>query len=123
MAYQQVNRMADAIKEFEKAEKLSPDSPAPIAALACAYAATGRATEARKDLARLEDMKQRPRYVPALYFLSIHLAFNDMKKVIDYGKQAIDERTDYLIYLGVEPRADSFRNSPELRELQTLIKR
>jgi len=112
MAYQQKGMYAEAIEEFQRAAALSDNSPSPVAALACAYGTGGKPVEARQQLARLEQMS-RHRYVPAFYFATIHLALGNTGKMFEWGWKAIGERSDYLMYLRVEPRVGKLAGNPE----------
>jgi tetratricopeptide (TPR) repeat protein len=112
MAYQQKGQFDQAIEEYKRAAAFSSNSPASVAALASAYAAAGKPTEARQELARLEDMS-RTRYVPAFYLASVHYAMGDLAKTFEWGWKAIGERCDYLIYLRVEPRVGRLAGNPE----------
>jgi tetratricopeptide (TPR) repeat protein len=109
MAYQQKGMYAEAIDQFKMAVSLSGNGPAAVAGLASAYGAAGRAGEARQELARLEAMS-RQRYVPALYMASVHEALGDKAASFRWGWKALGERSDYFVYLKVEPRAGKLRD-------------
>jgi Tfp pilus assembly protein PilF len=111
MAYQQTGRFDQAIEEYKRAAAFSNNSPASVAALAGAYAASHKPAEARNELAHLEEMA-RSRYVPAFYFATVHYAMGDLAKTFEWGWKAIGERCDYLMYLGVEPRAGRLAGNP-----------
>ena len=120
MAYQQKGLLDRAIEEYRQAAAFSDNSPAPVAALAGAYAAAGRTVDARRELARLEQMT-RTRYVPAFYFATVHYAMGDLPKTFEWGWKAVGERCDYLMYLRVEPRAGKLAGNPEfLRAMAAL---
>ena len=120
MAYQQNQMYPEAIEEFKRAVSLSANSPTTVAGLASAYAAAAKPDEARQELARLNEMA-RHRYVPAFYFASIHLALGDNAQAFGWGWKALGERTDYLMYLRVEPRIGRLAGNPEfIRLLSTL---
>jgi TolB-like protein/Tfp pilus assembly protein PilF len=112
MAYQQKGMYAESIEEFQRAASLSGNGPASVAALASAYGAWGKPAEARRELARLEEMSRR-RYVPAFYFATIHFALGDISKTFEWGWRAVGERSDYLMYLRVEPRVGKLAGNAE----------
>lgn len=122
MAYQQNQMYPEAIEEFKRAVSLSANSPTTVAGLASAYAAAGKPDEARRELERLEEMS-RQRYVPALYFASIHLALGDTAKTFVWSWKALGERTDYLMYLRVEPRIGKLAGNPEFIRLLSALHR
>ena len=103
MAYQQKGLYPQAIAEFQRAKALSGNSPTTVAALATAYGAAGQATEARRELASLEEMS-RTRYVPALYFAGVHHSLGETATALQFAWSATKERSDYLVYLRLEPQ-------------------
>ncbi len=112
MAYQQKGMYAEAIEEFKRAAAFSGNNPASVAGLASVYASAGKHSEAMRELAGLEEMS-RTRYVPAFYFATIHYAMGDLSKTFAWGWKALGERSDYLMYLRVEPRAGKLSGNPE----------
>jgi TolB-like protein/DNA-binding winged helix-turn-helix (wHTH) protein/Tfp pilus assembly protein PilF len=112
MAYQQKNMMPEAIAEFKTAVELSRESPGAVAGLASAYAAAGQTVPAHKELARLNEIAKR-HYVPAFYIASVYWALGEEAKTIEWGWKALGERTDYLIYLRMEPRAGKLAGTPK----------
>ncbi len=112
MAYQQKGMMPEAIAEFRTAVKLSGESPGAVAGLASAYAAAGQTDLARQELVQLNEISKR-HYVPAFYIASVYLALGEDAKAFESGWNALEERTDYLMYLRMEPRAGRLAGSPE----------
>lgn len=112
MAYQQKGMYSEAIQEFKRAVSLSGNGPAAVAGLASAYAAAGRAGDARQELSRLEEISHH-KYVPALLFASIYQSLGDTGKMFDWGWKAVGERTDYLMYLRLEPQASKLISNPQ----------
>lgn len=112
MAYQQKGMLPEAIAEFQTAVDLSHENPGTVAGLASAYAAAGQTDLARQELARLNEIAKR-HYVPAFYIASVYLAMGEEGKTFEWGWKALDERTDYLIYLRMEPRAGRLAGNPE----------
>jgi tetratricopeptide (TPR) repeat protein len=120
MAYQQKGLLDKAIEEYQRAAAFSNNSPSSVAALASVYAAAGKPGEAHRELALLEEMSH-TRYVPAFYFATVHYAMGDQAKTFEWGWKAIGERSDYLLYLRVEPRAGKLAGNPEfLRAMAAL---
>ncbi len=103
MAYQQKGLFPQAIAEFQRANDLSGNSPTSLAALASAYGAAGQVADARRELAKLEDMSK-TRYVPALYFAMVHNSLGETATALKFGWAAAAERSDYLVYLHLEPQ-------------------
>lgn len=116
MAYEQEGMMPEAVAEFKSAVALSGESPGSVAGLASAYAAAGQPDLAHRELARLQEISKH-HYVPAFYIASVYLALREDGKTFEWGWKALDERTDYLIYLRMEPRAGRLAGSPEFLKL------
>ena len=116
MAYQEKGMMQEALAEFKRAVSLSDSSPGTVASLASGFAAAGQAALAHQELARLEELSKR-RYVPAFYIASIHLALGDNAKTFQWAWKALDERSDYFLYLRMEPRAGKLAGNPEFIRL------
>ena len=70
----------------------------------------GDLSAARKALEELK-AQSKQRYVPALYFAAIHTGFGDSKVGISWLGTAYREHYDYLVYLDVDPMADSLLES------------
>jgi DNA-binding winged helix-turn-helix (wHTH) protein/TolB-like protein/Flp pilus assembly protein TadD len=120
MAYQQKGMMDKAIAEFQSADVLSGGSPGTVAGLATAYAAAGQRGFALDQLARLEELSKR-HYVPAFYMATIYFALDDLVKTFQFGKTALHERSDYLMYLRVEPRASKLLGNQEFTSILALL--
>ncbi len=116
MAYQQKGMMTEALSEFKKAVSLSDSSPYSVAGLATAYAAAGQSAAAQQELAQLQEISKR-HYVPALYVASIYHAMGDNPKTFKWAWQALDEKSDYFLYLRVEPQANKLMGNPEFIRL------
>jgi DNA-binding winged helix-turn-helix (wHTH) protein/TolB-like protein len=118
MAYQQQKGMlSEAIAQFQTAVALSPNSPGPVAGLASAYAAAGEPGLAHDQLARLDEISKSPHYVPAFYRASVYLALGDYTQTFQWGRKALKERSDYFMYLRMEPRAGKLVGNSEFTEI------
>ncbi len=116
MAYQQKGMMPEAIAEFEEAVSLSDGSPGTVAGLASAYAAARDTARARQELARLLKMSK-DRYVPAFYTASVYAALGEDVNTLKWGSQALHEKSDYFLYLRMEPRAGWVMGNPKFLEV------
>ena len=115
-AYLEKGMYPEAVAEFERARTLSGGYPAMIAGLGYAQARAGHAAEARRVLAELQQIAQH-RYVPALYFAGVYVGLRDNREALAWLNKAYQERSDYLVYLKVEPMADSLRDDPQFQQL------
>ncbi|HXE75512.1 MAG TPA: winged helix-turn-helix domain-containing protein [Candidatus Xenobia bacterium] len=116
LAYSQVNRPEEAIVEFERALETSGHSPLALAALAYARARAGHKAEAGELLNRLR-AQARTRHVPAVYFAGVYTGLGDKDQAFGWLEKAYEERSDYLVYLQIEPTFDPLHDDPRFRDL------
>ena len=110
----------EAIALYRKAILLDPESPGTLSGLATALAESGQNAEARKVLAQMDELSRR-HFVPALDFANIYLGLSESTKTLEWVWKAIQERSDYLMYLRAEPRSGKMLANPEfLRALARL---
>ena len=115
-AYQQKGMHAQAQAAFQKILSAVPDNPAVLALLGHDYAASGRRADALQVITQLKDISTR-RYIPALYFAMIYTGLGDRDHAFHWMDAAVQERTEYLIYLATEPVADPLRGDPRFSEI------
>ena len=115
-AYRQKKMFPEALDSFSQGRKLSSDQPVMIALYGHALAISGDAVGAHKALADLQHLAE-SRYVSALYFAAIYTGLGETSTALDWLDRAYKERSDRLVYLGVDPIADPLRSDPRFREL------
>jgi serine/threonine-protein kinase len=116
MAYEETGQYAEGVAEAERALALDPGSLLYLASVGYAYARAGRAREARATLARLTDAS-RTRHVSAYHVAVIHVALGDTAAALDGLERALAERSPWIGYLNVDPRAAPLRSHPRFRSL------
>ena len=97
----------EAIKELEKAVKLSSATPLAMTMLATAYYRSGKKTEANKLLHNLYD-RSKKEYIRSTSFSVIHLARGEVEEALQYLEKALEERDGYLPIFNILP--PSFTN-------------
>jgi len=115
-AYQQKGMHAQAQAAFQKVLSAVPDNPAVLALLGHDYAVSGRRADALGVVHQLKDISAH-HYVPALYFALLYTGLSDRDNAFHWMNAAVEERTEYLIYLGTEPVADPLRQDARFPEL------
>lgn len=120
LAYQNKRCYDQALAAFEKAHSQSGGEAAAVMLLGHLYALIGRHVEARQQLARLEEMSSQ-QYVPPLYMAFVHAGEGDADQAFAWFERAYDERSNYLIYLAVEPSLDSLRPDPRYADLMRRV--
>jgi tetratricopeptide (TPR) repeat protein len=116
LAYEQKGELAPAIDRLRQASDRSPDSTYASAALAHAYALAGDSGQARRMLKELED-KGRSRFIPAYDLAIVNLGLGAVEETLDLLDRSFDERSSWLIHLGVDPRLDPLRDELRFRAL------
>ena len=107
----------EAIAEFQRAISLSGGTMGAVAALGHAYAKSGRTAEAGKQIGLLEGILKQGRYVPALYLAYIYAGLGENDRAFDWAGKACEERSDYMIYINVDPILDGIRSDPRFGDV------
>ena len=119
LAYEQKRMLADAVSTMEQVRKLAgvqTDLPMVHALLAHAYALAGRKADAQSELNVLTAIGQK-RYVPPSYLAIVYLALDDKNKAFQYLNKSYQDRSEQMLYLGVEPIVDPLRGDPRFDAL------
>jgi TolB-like protein/Flp pilus assembly protein TadD len=119
-AYREKKMYPEAIATFERARKLTADSPFMVMAYGHAQALAGNTVEARKALKMLSQMQQ-SRSVPDIYLAAIHVGLGEKDQAFQLLDNAYKARVDRLVYLKVEPMADPLRSDPRFAQLLAKI--
>ncbi len=114
-AYVGKGMLPQALAEFQKASALFPDNPTLMMALGGTYALLGDKAHAQSYLTALENLSEH-RYVPAVYMMGVASAMDDRDEAFRWLDQAVEDRCDYVIYLGHEPGIDKLRADPRFRD-------
>lgn len=107
----------EAIAELQKMREGCGGIDFCTMALGHAYAVAGNRAEAMKSLADLKSRAATGKYVPSIYFTAIYTGLGDTSQAMQWLQKAYDERTEYLIFLNVEPMADPLRSDPKFKDL------
>jgi len=113
----QQGHFGDGIAELQKMHDRCGGLAFCTMALGYAYARAGNRAEAARSLANLKSRAAKGEYVPAIYFTAIYTGLGDTKQAMDWLQKAYDERTEYLIFLNVEPMADPLRSNSRFKDL------
>ena len=117
VGYQGTGQTAQAIVAYQKAVELSQGDSDTVAALAHAYAATGRKAEAQKILR--EWLRQsESTYVSPYMIATVYAGLGGKDKAFEYLEKAYQERCPDLTYfLRADLRVDSLRSDPRFQNL------
>lgn len=114
LAYEQKGMLPQAVSTMEEARNQAgekTDLPMVHALLAHAYALAGRKADAQNELNVLTAIGSK-RYVPPSYVAIVYLALGDKDKAFEYLNKSYQDRSEQLLYLGVEPIVDPLRSDP-----------
>lgn len=115
-AYEQKGMHAEAQAAFQKILAVVPDDPAVLSLLGHERAVSGHRDEALQVAGKLKNLSTH-RYVPAIYLALIYTGLGDKDEAFHWMDLAVDERTEYLVYLGAEPLADPLRSDARFASL------
>jgi TolB-like protein/Tfp pilus assembly protein PilF len=116
-AFEQKRAYAQALPDFENARRLLANNVMVLADLGHSYAVSGNARDARRIIEELAALA-RQRYVPSMGSALIYSGLGDRDRAFQWLDNAFRERSEWLIYLNVDPRFDPLRADPRFRELQ-----
>jgi len=117
LGYEGSGRLAEAVAEFQKAVELSPLEQDSAAALAHAYATTGRRAKAREIVDELQ-RRSRTSYVSSYMIATIYAGLGDKDKAFEFLEKAYQERSSDLPYfLRSDLRVDSLRSDQRFKDL------
>ena len=118
--YEQTGKLTEAVTELEQAAELlsgsgaahpKPELPVLDALLGHAYAIAGRKSDAMNELSKLQAAVKR-RYIPSAYFAVVWVGLGDKDQALTWLNRAYDERSEHVLYLGIEPIVDPLRSDP-----------
>jgi tetratricopeptide (TPR) repeat protein len=119
-AYVQTAQWPPAIEQFEKALSLTERSTLALAGLGYGYAASGQTAAAHDVLRQLREKLDR-QHVSAYHVAPIALALGDTNQAYEWLERAYRDRSDWLVYLDVDPWLDALRTEPRFRDLRQRV--
>jgi len=120
LAYEAKGMYAEAIAEFQRGVKLS-GSPLMLALLGHAYAASGKAAEAKQVLNDLQQL-QGTRYVSPYTVAAIHAGLGDQDQAFKWLETAVEGRDIWLMNLKVDPVFAKLRSNRKFTDLLARIR-
>jgi tetratricopeptide (TPR) repeat protein len=109
-------RYADARAALESIGSLHTWTPA-MAALGYLEARAGRPDAARRILAEFDGLTRAGRYASTYAMAVVYAGLNDRERVIALLREAVRERSHWLVWLARDPRWDAVRADPRFVEL------
>lgn len=115
-AYASENRLAEAIVELQKATTASQDNVWIMADLGYVYAAAGKRKDAYKVLEDMTKMSER-KYVSAYLVAIVYAGLGEKELTFRWLTKALEQRSDLLTTLKVDPSFASLRPDPQFQAL------
>ncbi len=124
LAYAQKEMYKEALEQYDKALELSKQSPLMRVERASVLALSGNADnegKARSELKELQEIAKQ-RYISAYHIATIYVALKDRDNAFEWLDKAFDERADWMVFLGVDPRFKSLRADSRFTDLLRRMK-
>jgi Flp pilus assembly protein TadD len=120
-SYYGKRNFGDAIASFERACQLAPGNVTALSRLGFAYGEAGRTDDAERVLS--ETLKlEGVRHVPAHDLAFIYLGLKREKEALAAVELAVQQRSDYVVYINVDPCFDRLREQRRFTELVRSIR-
>ena len=115
MALAQQHRYAEALDAFHRALEVER-APILTAMVAHTHALSGDRTAAQSLLASLE-LERQNRYISPYDIAVIHAALGDPEAALKDLQAAREDRSAWMVFVGVDPRLDALRDLPAFAAL------
>ena len=120
LTYEQTNHHEEALAELRKALSLVKQNADIQAELGHALAVANRRAEAQQVLTDLITLSK-THFVSSYDVATIYAGLGDKDKALEWLEKALDERSDLLVYLQVDPRFDSLHADPRFIKLAQTV--
>ena len=119
-SYEEKKMYGEAAAELGKAKELLNGNAILAGDLGHLYAVSGRKDEARKIIEELQQISQQQHDWPYCIAL-IYAGLGEKDRALEWLQKAYEDRSDWLIYLRVDPRLDGLRSDARFERLANLI--
>lgn len=116
LSYVQKRRFSEALAHVENLPRIDP-SPGVWALEAYAYGRSGQPAQARRALAKFEQLNRHGQLNPTTFLALAYAGIGDKEKFFACLHQAFVERSNSLTALKVDPMYDPFRGDPRFQAL------
>ncbi len=119
LSYAENGRYAEGVTEAQSAARLD-DAPLMLAFLAQAYALSGNKSEAMKVLQDVGQLTNK-RYVCSYEVGIVYVLLREKDQAFRWFDKAVEDRSDCMVILAVDPRLDSVRSDSRLQDLSRRV--
>jgi tetratricopeptide (TPR) repeat protein len=113
---EQKGQLEEATADFRKAVSLSEDIPFALASLGHVLGRSGKRDEAAAALEELLRLSAR-RYVSPHSIATVYIGLGQSTEALEWLNRAADERSNWIIFLNVDPVFDPLRDDPRFRNI------
>jgi serine/threonine-protein kinase len=106
----------ESIRALERADSVSHNNPAVLAALGYCYARTGNVNRAQDILRRLKELSNRS-YVPPYHVAAVYAGLGDKQNALDWLDRAYQDRSTWMNGIRGDPLFDSLRAEPRFIQI------
>jgi tetratricopeptide (TPR) repeat protein len=114
--YAAIGQFDKAIPAAEKAVALSGRGAGALGVLGMIYGLAGQKDQADQILHELVE-RETSRYTASAAFVHVYLGLGDTEQTFLWLEKAYQERSNFMIYLGVYPLLDPIRSDPRYADL------
>lgn len=118
--YEFIGEFDKAIAEYQAAITLGGNLTMRLAYIGHAYAAAGKQREARRVLARLQELSHQT-YVPPYPVALVHTALGQKDDAFVWLERACDDHYWMVAFFKVDPRLDPLRSDPRFQNLLSRV--
>jgi tetratricopeptide (TPR) repeat protein len=115
-AYERIGMYHEAITELKKVRDFYGQGQLALGLLGHAYAKAGQPTEARTIIEELKELSKRE-HVWTYNVAIIYIGLGEKDQAFEWLEKACEDRSDDVIYLGVDPIFDPLRSDHRFSEL------
>jgi eukaryotic-like serine/threonine-protein kinase len=120
LSHQQSGRLQDAVDALQEAASFPSAGQFLLGFLGHAQGRAGRRQDAHRTLEALHAMAGRT-YVSPFSIALVHLGLDEIEESLSALEKAFEERTCWLVWVGVDPMFDRVRNEPRFQSIVSRI--
>ncbi|HEX8185984.1 MAG TPA: tetratricopeptide repeat protein [Blastocatellia bacterium] len=119
-AYTQKGMYEEAILEYQRGVVLFGRKVSFLSSLAYVLALSGSMSEAREILDEITEIAKH-NYVSPLTFAVVHIGLGDKDEAFDWLQKSLEERSNRLVFLNVQPTFNPIRSDARFKDLINLV--
>jgi tetratricopeptide (TPR) repeat protein len=110
----QQKKYAEALAELGNVDAAGAALPIIIGEIGFSYAASGRTSDARRILQKLNELSKQT-FVDPYVVAAIYVALDDRPRTFEWLEKAYDVKSSLMVALASDPKWDTVRNEPQFK--------